>query len=38
MLAAIALIEMSAERGRTAARDGVKDLDLRPGQGLSITI
>jgi hypothetical protein len=38
MLAVIALIEMSTERGRTAALDGVQDLDLRPGQRLSIAI
>jgi len=38
MLAAIALIEMAAERGRTAARNGIKHLDLSVGQGLSITI
>jgi hypothetical protein len=38
MLAAITLIEMSTERGRTAARDGVQDLDLWPGQRLLITI
>ena len=28
MLAAIALIAMAAERGRTAAHDGVEHLDL----------
>jgi hypothetical protein len=38
MLAAIALIEMAAERGRTAAHDGVEDLDLLPAQRLSIAI
>ena len=38
MLAAIALIEMPTERGCTAARDGVEDLDLLPGQSLSIVI
>jgi hypothetical protein len=38
MLAAIALIEMPTECGCTAARDGVEDLDLWPGQRLSIAI
>jgi hypothetical protein len=38
MLAAITLIEMSTERGCTAARNGIEDLDLRPSQGLSIAI
>ena len=38
MLAAIALIEMPAERGRTAARNGVEYLDLWIGQRLSVAI
>jgi hypothetical protein len=38
MLAAITLIAMSTERGRTAAHDGVEYLDLWVGQGLSIAI
>jgi hypothetical protein len=38
MLAAIALIEMPAERSRSATRDGVEDLDLLPGQRLPIAI
>jgi hypothetical protein len=38
MLAAIALIEMPAERGRTAARDGIEYLDLWIGQRLPIAI
>jgi hypothetical protein len=38
MLAAIALIEMPTERGRTATRDGVEYLDLWIGQILSIAI
>jgi hypothetical protein len=38
MPAAVALIAMSTERSRTAARNGIKHLDLSVGQGLSITI
>ena len=38
MTAAVTLIAMSTQRGCTAARNGVEDLDLRPGQGLSIAI
>jgi hypothetical protein len=38
MPAAAALIAMATERGCTAASDGVEDLDLRPGQRLSIAI
>jgi hypothetical protein len=31
MTAAVALIAVTAERGRSAARDGVQHLDLWPG-------
>ncbi len=38
MPAAVALIAMTTERGRAAARDGVEDLNLWIGQGSSIAI
>jgi hypothetical protein len=38
MLAAITLIEMTAERGRAAAFDGVEYLDLWPSQRRPIAI
>jgi hypothetical protein len=38
MLATITLIQMPTERGCAAARDGVEDFNLRPGQSLSIAI
>ena len=38
MPTAVALIAMATERGCTAASDGIEDLDLRPGQRLSMAI
>ena len=38
MTAVIALVAMAAQRSRSAARNGVEDLDLRPGQRLSMAI